>query len=79
MIADSVSDYLCDRMTIELAHQVRSVRLGCLEGDSQNCRDFLAAFALRQKLYDFSFPSGYLRKSYASGTTRSLIGLAPES
>src|SRR5260370_7033805 len=51
-------------MTIELPHQVRSVRLGCLEGDSQNCRDFLAALALRQKLYDFSFPSGYLRNYF---------------
>src|SRR5579862_2846632 len=64
MITDRVADYLCDRMTIELPHQVRAVRLGCFEADSQNVRNFLAALALRQELYDFSLPCGYLRKSF---------------
>ena len=61
MITDSVPDYASNRMTIELPHQIRSVRLGCLGLDSQNCPDFLVALALRQKLHDFSFPSRYLR------------------
>ena len=53
-------------MTIELPHQVQSVRVYRLSADSQNCRDFLITFALGQEPHDFSFPPRYLRGFFAT-------------
>ena len=53
-------------MTIELPHQVRPVRVDRVSGDSQYCRDLLAAFTLGQELHDFSFSPRYLREFMAT-------------